>query len=321
MAGFPGTKDEISGEIIDVNIVGGGSGNGAILDGVDSLIKATVLDYSNSNPVAVRLTDTAGDYVAAGAGTQYTEDAAAAANPVGGALILVREDARAGGLVTTDGDNVAARGNNKGEQYVIDTDANAKLTTITGHVDGIETLLTAIDGHVDQIEGYTDGIEALLGTNNTDTAAIAASASVLDDWDESDRAKVNIIAGQVGVDGNSGNKSAATQRVVLATDQPTMTNPQPITVNVPTTIYNGKKAVTTAGTRVTLASTTAVKSVTVKALSTNTGIIYVGDASVASTTGFQLLPGESVSMDIADLATVNLDSSVNGESVTYLAVN
>src|SRR4030043_517156 len=40
--------------------------DGAILDGVDSDIKATVLDYTNSNPLAVRLTNTDGDYVSAG---------------------------------------------------------------------------------------------------------------------------------------------------------------------------------------------------------------------------------------------------------------
>jgi hypothetical protein len=85
------------------------------------------------------------------------------------------------------------------------------LTTIDGRVDGVEGLLTTIDGHVDQIEGYIDGIE-------TDTAAIAASASVLDDWDEFDRAKVNPIAGQAGVQGGSGVVTALTQRVVLATD-------------------------------------------------------------------------------------------------------
>lgn len=67
------------GHIIDdfkpvVNVGGGGAGttggigNGTIIDGVDSTIKATVFDYSNSNPVAVRLTDTNGDYVSSGAG-------------------------------------------------------------------------------------------------------------------------------------------------------------------------------------------------------------------------------------------------------------
>lgn len=45
-----------------------------------------------------------------------------------------------------------------------------------------------------------------------------ASLSVIDDWDESDRAKVNPIVGQAGVQGASGVVTALTQRVVLATD-------------------------------------------------------------------------------------------------------
>lgn len=61
---------------IRVNVVAGGAGDGAIQDGANSAIEATVLDYSNSNPLAVRLTDTSGDYIAAGAGTQYADGAA-----------------------------------------------------------------------------------------------------------------------------------------------------------------------------------------------------------------------------------------------------
>lgn len=49
-------------------------------------------------------------------------------------------------------------------------------------------------------------------------AAAAVSLSVLDDWDESDRAKTNPIVGQAGVQGASGGVTALTQRVVLATD-------------------------------------------------------------------------------------------------------
>lgn len=59
---------------------------------------------------------------------------------------------------------------------------------------------------------------ALLGTIDTDTGAIATALAVVDDWDESDRAKVNPIVGQAGVQGGSGTVSANTQRVVLATD-------------------------------------------------------------------------------------------------------
>lgn len=87
----------------------------------------------------VTLYDSAGVELAVGGGTQYTEDAAAAANPVGTALILVREDARAGGLTSADGDNVAARGNDKGELYVKHTDAipvtdNSGSLTVDGTV-------------------------------------------------------------------------------------------------------------------------------------------------------------------------------------------
>lgn len=91
------------------------------------------------------------------------------------------------------------------------------------------------------------------------------------------------------------------------------------TITVPTAIYNGKKTVTTAGTRVTLASTQALLSgVTIKALAANTGIIYVGNAIVAAANGFALAAGQSIFLNIADLATVNIDSSVNGEGVTFI---
>lgn len=59
---------------------------------------------------------------------------------------------------------------------------------------------------------------ALATESGGNLAGAATSLAVIDDWDESDRAKVNTIAGQVGVQGGSGGVSALTQRVVLATD-------------------------------------------------------------------------------------------------------
>lgn len=53
---------------------GAAGGDGAILDGVTSSIRATVKDYPNSNPQSVELVDTNGDPVSAGGGTQYDED-------------------------------------------------------------------------------------------------------------------------------------------------------------------------------------------------------------------------------------------------------
>lgn len=86
----------------------------------------------------VTLYDSAGAELAVGGGTQYTEDAAAAANPIGNALIVIREDGRAGSLTSTDGDNVALRGNNLGELYVKHTDSiavtNAGLTELAAAI-------------------------------------------------------------------------------------------------------------------------------------------------------------------------------------------
>lgn len=91
---------------------------------------------------------------------------------------------------------------------------------------------------------------------------------------------------------------------------------------VPTTIPTGRKSVTTAGTRVALATTTPCKSVTIKAFDTNSGVIYVGDVTVSSANGYELYAGESISFDVADVSTVNIDSSLTAsEGVTFLAVN
>lgn len=198
-----------------------------------------------------------------------------------------------------------------------------------------DTRATVTAGNALKVDGSAT-TQPVSGTvTETNSAAIKTAVETIDNIVSGTGANISQVGG-TNVDTNSGNKSAGTQRVVLATDQPQLTNAlkvdgsavtQPVsgtvttTETVPTTIYNGKKTVTTAGTRVTLASSQAVKSVTIKALSTNTGFIYVGDTSVASTNGFQLSAGETISMDIANLNTVNLDSSVSGESVTYIGVN
>lgn len=46
------------------------------------------------------------------------------------------------------------------------------------------------------------------------------SLAVIDDWDESDRAKVNIIAGQAGITAGAGAVGASTPRTTLASDDP-----------------------------------------------------------------------------------------------------
>lgn len=88
--------------------------------------------------------------------------------------------------------------------------------TVTANIGTVGTLATAANQAT--IIGHVDGIETLIGTTNTNTAASTTALQIIDDWDESDRAKVNLIVGQAGVQGGSGAVSATTQRVVLATD-------------------------------------------------------------------------------------------------------
>lgn len=110
----------------------------------------------------------------------------------------------------------------------------------------------------------------------------------------------------------------ASMAVVVASDQSAV--PVTTTIALPTVIYNGNTNVTTAGTRVVLAASQAILSgVTIKAKSANTGTIYVGSSTVSSSNGYALSPGDSVFLEIANLNTVNIDSSVNGEGVTFAA--
>lgn len=99
----------------------------------------------------------------------------------------------------------------------------------------------------------------------------------------------------------------------------------PVTANhAATGVIDGRTTVTTAGTRVALASSTAAKQVIITAETDNTGIVVVGGSTVvaalATRQGTPLAAGDSVVLPIDNLADVNLDAMVNGEGVTYTAV-
>lgn len=97
-------------------------------------------------------------------------------------------------------------------------------------------------------------------------------------------------------------------------------NPLPV-VSTIQTVADGRKVVTTAGTRVTLASSTACKAVAITAETDNTGVIVVGGstcvATLATRQGTPLAAGDTMVLDIDNLADVYLDSTVNGDGVTF----
>lgn len=94
---------------------------------------------------------------------------------------------------------------------------------------------------------------------------------------------------------------------------------------VPATPTDGHTNVTTAGTAVALAASTPCSSVTITALSGNTGTIAVGASTVlaavgATRRGIPLNAGDSVSIPIANVSTLFIDSTVNGEGVSWLSL-
>ena len=88
-------------------------------------------------------------------------------------------------------------------------------------------------------------------------------------------------------------------------------------------ISDGRKEVATAGTRVALvASSTPAKIVIITAETDNTEYIVVGGATVvaalATRQGTTLNAGDSITLEIDNLADVYLDATVNTEGVTFV---
>lgn len=93
-------------------------------------------------------------------------------------------------------------------------------------------------------------------------------------------------------------------------------------VAIPTALGDGRKVVTTAGTRVTLGGAVACKKVTIQALATNTDVVVIGGSTVVAAEltrqGIALTPFNSIIMQIDSLDDIYLDSVIDGEGVSYL---
>ena len=98
-----------------------------------------------------------------------------------------------------------------------------------------------------------------------------------------------------------------------------------VSVAVKSTIADGRKVVTVAGTAEALASSTACKLITITAETDNTDIVVVGGSTVvaalATRRGIPLYPGDSYELGIDDLSDVYIDALVSGEGVTYTYFN
>jgi len=172
--------------------VGSGSGTPVMgivtTDSVDSGDVGVIGILANRQQ-KVTLFDSAGTELAVGGGTQYTEDAAAAANPIGNAVNLIRSDTPAT-VTSTDGDNVAQRGTNYGAAYTqIVTSAGAFVDTFGGgtqFADGAArgtatgTLAMVDDGvNIQSLSGDSSGRLNVNNISGTVSLPTGASTSAL----------------------------------------------------------------------------------------------------------------------------------------------
>lgn len=119
------TSIDANHQALDVNVAGGSLGNvtientdGAITDGANNTIKATVKDYTNSNPLAVELVDTNGDPASIGGGTEYAQGTANTSTDVLKMMGCVRVDTPAVASGVIDGDRARCIVDSTGRLWV-----------------------------------------------------------------------------------------------------------------------------------------------------------------------------------------------------------
>lgn len=136
-----------------------------------------------------------------GGGTQYSVDTALGATPTGTLAVAIRDDTLSS-LTPVEGDAIGLR-----------VDANGALWVIPSGT-------VTISGTVTANAGTNLNTSALALEAGGNLAAVAASLDVLDDWDETNRCAVNLIAAQTGITAGAGAVAANTPRMTLASDDP-----------------------------------------------------------------------------------------------------
>lgn len=110
---------------------------------------------------------------------------------------------------------------------------NTRIGDLTETAPGTDTASSGLNGRLQRVAQNVTTMSAKLpGSLGIKTAAnslsithasddaVKTALEIMDDWDESDRLKANLIVGQAGVAAGAGAVSANTQRVTLASDDP-----------------------------------------------------------------------------------------------------
>jgi len=205
----------------------------------------------------------------------------ATANPIVGTATLIERDDALSSVTPAEGDWIGLRGTAEGALWTQDFNSDT-ITTHLSEIEGaVETIEGAVSGSEMQVDvvaslpagsntigvvdlGSTDNavldamvvdlaaMEALLITIDSDTDAIKTAVQILDDWDDSNYANVNInLAGSDAPTGGGAESGAL--RVTLANDSTGVISIDDggNSITVDGTLSVNSHAVTNAGTFVT----------------------------------------------------------------------
>lgn len=101
-------------------------------------------------------------------------------------------------------------------------------------------------------------------------------------------------------------------------DIPKKRNEVEVLQRIATSIGDGSKTVTTAGTaeRLTTTATPCLR-VIVTGKELNAGQVYIGGSTIATGRGIPLAPLQATVLDIDDVSAIYVDADNNGDGVTY----
>jgi len=88
-----------------------------------------------------------------------------------------------------------------------------------------------------------------------------------------------------------------------------------------TVVSTAQVVVAAAGVRQQLNAGLACVVVSIAANPANTGNIFLGNVAVTAANGRILAPGDVIDMSIDNLNRLYIDAAVNGEGISYLALN
>lgn len=316
-------------DAIRVNVVASSAsgGDGAILDGASSSIKATVLDLTSANPLAVAITDGTGAQITSfGGGTQYA-DGTARGTATG--TLMIGDDGTNVQSVKVDTSGVLAVQDNGGSLTVDGSVSVSNFPATYPVTDNAGSLTVDAPVATPVFVRLSDGaaaISALPVTDNAGSLTVDGSVTVTQGTGTNlhtvvDSGTISTITNVVHVDDNAGSLtvdgSVTVSGTVSINQTGTANDVDVATITGTGSIANNQVSVTT-----TSGAVVAARSGRRSLLIVNHGTtdVYLGTGTVTTSNGILLTGTKGASISIPTAAAVNGIVGSGTQTVSYIEV-